>query len=118
MFDRVLDPLTRDFNELVNGGPVGWAILAVLVLLPALAIVLLFLGSRLAITPLAIYAAIWLELIIYYATGYRSNLGLGFEMLIRALPMLVAWVLLAVAALRVIVRRRARAAAPRLARRV
>jgi hypothetical protein len=111
MFDETADTVIRDLTELATGGPIGWTVLAVLALLPILSVVLLFARSRLAIAPLAIYAAVWLELILYYATGYRPNLGLGFEALIRAVPMLVAWILLGVAALRVLHRRRSAALA-------
>jgi hypothetical protein len=110
MFDRIIDPLTRDFNELLNAGPFGWLILAALVLFPVLAVTLMLGRSRLAAWSPALYLAVWVELVIYYGTGYRGNLGLGRELLIHALPMLVAWILLGVAALRVLLRRARRGA--------
>jgi hypothetical protein len=107
MFDRIIDPLTRDLNELLDAGPFGWLILAALVLLPVLAVMLILARSRLAVWSLALYLAVWAELVVYYGTDYRGNLGVGRESLIRAVPMLVAWILLGVAAL-LVLRRRAR----------
>jgi hypothetical protein len=110
MFDRIVNPLTRDLNELLNAGPFGWLVLAALVLLPVLAVVLALARSRLALWSLALYLAVWAEMLVYYGTGYRGNLGIGRELLIHALPMLVAWILLGVAALRVLLRRSRRVA--------
>jgi hypothetical protein len=107
MFDRIVDPVTRDLNELLHSGPIGWVILAALVLLPVLATALIVAGSRLAVWPLLIYVAVWLELFAYYGLDYRSNQGAAPEALIRAAPMLVAWVLLGVAAVGLVRRRRA-----------
>jgi hypothetical protein len=110
MFDQIVDPLTRDFNELLNAGPFGWLILAAVVLLPVLAVTLIVKRSRLAVWSLALYLAVWAEMVLYYGTGYRGNLGVARELLIHALPMLVAWILLGVAALRMLLRRTHRGA--------
>jgi hypothetical protein len=87
MFDRIVNPLTRDLNELLNAGPLGWLVLAALVLLPVLAVVLARARSRLALWSLALYLAVWAEMLVYYGTGYRGSLGIGRELLIHALPM-------------------------------
>ncbi|MDX1658259.1 MAG: hypothetical protein R3343_05520 [Nitriliruptorales bacterium] len=88
--------ISRDVEVALEAGPVGWAILLMIVALPLGSVLAVWKGSRLSLVPLAASAGLGALWILYYGTDWWSNPGLAgaaFAVLLVA----VAWVPLLVA---------------------
>jgi hypothetical protein len=87
----------RDLHLLATeDGPIGWLVIASLVLLPVLAIGLSLAGSRLAIASVVIFVGVLAVWFLYYATDWWANPGLAGTVL-PTLALLIAWAVLPVA---------------------
>lgn len=100
--------VARDLGEFVTGGPIGWVLLGLLILLPVLSVALVVGGSRMAIIPLVIFLGIVVVWFLYHATHWWPNPGAAAGVLRMAAALLVAWLVLGVAGWRHL-RRRSRA---------
>jgi hypothetical protein len=69
--------ISRDIDELVSEGVIGWTILVVGAGLPVVSLLALLLRRWLALIPLAISAAVFAVWVLYYATERWSNPGQG-----------------------------------------
>jgi hypothetical protein len=105
MFTDVIAGFRQDLSELMSGGPIGWLLLAALVLLPVVAVMLALAGSRLAFGSLAIWVALAAAWTTYYATDWWSNPGVGGSVALMALALLTGWILVVISTVRLLAAR-------------
>lgn len=88
--------ITRDFEELLEFGPVGWVIALVLLGLPVGSIIAAARGSLLAVIPLLISIGLGTGWVLYYATDWWTNPGVGGFVVPLLLATTAGWLILLV----------------------
>lgn len=88
--------ITRDLGEVSEAGPLGWAVLLLVLALPLASVFTVWKGSRLALAPLAVSAGLGVLWVLYYATDWWSNPGMTGAVG-PLLLVVLAWLLLLVA---------------------